>query len=70
MEYFSFLSFLLLLLCLSYSYSRSWLFDVDLVHELALIVFLVIKHLGLLGCEWFSPLALGCGGLVSWPFGL
>jgi hypothetical protein len=63
-EFFSFFSFLLLLLCLCYSYSRSWLFDADQVHELTLIVFLVIKHLGLLDCEWFSPLALGCGGLV------
>jgi hypothetical protein len=40
---------------------RFWLFDVDLVHELALLVFLIIRHPDLLGCGWFSPLALGCG---------
>jgi hypothetical protein len=63
-EFFSFLSFVFLLLCLGYSCPRSWLFDADLVHELALVVFLVIRHPGLLGCGWFSPLALGCGGSV------
>jgi hypothetical protein len=62
-EFFSFLSFVFLL-CLGYSCSRSWLFDANLVHELALVVFLVIRHPGLLGCGWFSPLALGCGGFV------
>jgi hypothetical protein len=61
MEFFSFFSFVLLLLCLGYSCSRSWLFDADQVHELALVVFLIIRHLGLLGCGWFSLLALGCG---------
>jgi hypothetical protein len=30
------------------------------VHELPLVVFLVIRHHSLLGCGWFSPLALGC----------
>jgi hypothetical protein len=63
-EFFSFLSFVFLLLCLDYSCPRSWLFDADLVHELALVVFLVIRHPGLLGCEWFSPLTLCCGGSI------
>jgi hypothetical protein len=63
-EFFSFFSFVFLLLCLGYSCSRSWLFNADLVHELVLVVFLVIRHLGLLGCGWFSPLALGCGSSV------
>jgi hypothetical protein len=61
MEFFSFFSFVLLLLCLGYSCFRSWLFDTDLVHELALVVFLIIKHPSLLGCGWFSPLAFGYG---------
>jgi hypothetical protein len=43
----------------------SWLFDADLEHELVLVVFLVIRHPGLLGCGWFSPLALGYGGFVK-----
>jgi hypothetical protein len=64
MKFFSFLSFVFLLLCLGYSCSRSWLFDIDLVHELTLIVFLVIRHPGLLGCGWFSSLSLSCEGSV------
>jgi hypothetical protein len=52
------------MLCLGYSCSRSWLFDADLVYELALVVFLVIRHPGLLGYGWFSLLALGCGDSV------
>jgi hypothetical protein len=63
-EFFSILSIIFLLLCLGYSCPRSWLFDANLIHELPLVVFLVIKHLGLLSCEWFSPLALGCEGSV------
>jgi hypothetical protein len=63
-EFFSFFRFVLLLLCLGYLYSRSWLFDADMVYELVLVVFLIIRHLGLLGCGWFSPLALRCGGSV------
>jgi hypothetical protein len=27
--------------------------------------FFVIRHPGYLGCGWFSPLALGCGGSVK-----
>ena len=53
-----------MLLCLGHSCSRSWLFDVDLVHELALVDFLVIRHLGHLSCGWFSLLTLGCGGFI------
>jgi hypothetical protein len=49
---------------LDYSFPISRLFDADLVHKLALVVFLVIRHLGLLGCGWFSPLAFDCGGFV------
>jgi hypothetical protein len=49
-EFFSFLSLVFLLLCLGYLYPRSWLFDADLIHELALVVFLVIRYPGLLGC--------------------
>ena len=68
MEFFS---LVFLLLCLGYSCPRSWLFDEDLVHELALVVFLVIRHFGLLGCGWFSPLTLGCGGSVrGYPYGM
>jgi hypothetical protein len=63
-EFFNFLSFVFLLLCLAYSCLRSWIFDVDLVHELALVVFLVIRHPGFLGCGWFIPLTLGCEGFV------
>jgi hypothetical protein len=63
-EFFSFFSFVLSLLCLGYSCSRSWLFDADLVHELALVVFLIIRHPNILGCGWFSPLAFGCRGFV------
>jgi hypothetical protein len=63
-EFFSFFSFVLSLLCLGYSCSRSWLFDADLVHELALVVFLIIRHPNILGCGWFSPLAFGCRGSV------
>jgi hypothetical protein len=59
-----FLSFVLLLLCLGYSCSRSWLFDANQVHELALVVFLIIRHHSILGCGWFNPLALGCGDSV------
>jgi hypothetical protein len=60
----SFLSFVFSLLCLGYSCPKSWLFDADLVYELALVVFLVIRHHGLFGCGWLSPLTLGCGGSV------
>jgi hypothetical protein len=63
-SFLSFLSFVLLLLCWAYSYSRSWLFDADLVHELTLVIFLIIRHLSLMGCGWFSPLPLGCGDFV------
>jgi hypothetical protein len=63
-EFFNFLSFVFLLLCLGYSCSKSWLFDADLVYELALVVFLVIRHHGHLGCGWFSPLTLGCEGSI------
>jgi hypothetical protein len=59
-----FFSFVLLLLYLGYSCSRYWFFDADLVHELALVVFLIISHPGLLGCGWFNFLALGWGGSV------
>jgi hypothetical protein len=61
-EFFSFV--FLLLLCLGYLCPRFWLFDAYLVHELALVVFLVIRHPSLLGCGLFNPLALGCGGFV------
>ena len=59
-KFFSFV----FLLCLGYSCLRSWLFDINLIHELALVVFLVINHHGLLGCRWFSPLTLGCEGSI------
>jgi hypothetical protein len=65
MKFYSFLSSVFLLLYLSYSCHRSWLFDVDLTHELTLIVFLVIGHLGILGCRWFNPLTLDCEGSVK-----
>jgi hypothetical protein len=44
-----FFKFCFLLLCLGHSCPRSWLFDTNLVHELVLIVFLVIKHFNFLG---------------------
>jgi hypothetical protein len=40
------------------------MFDADLIYELPLVVFLVIRHPDLLGCEWFSLIALGCGSSV------
>jgi hypothetical protein len=49
-SFFSFFNFVLLLLCLVYSCSRSWLFDANLVHKLVLVVFLIIRHPGLFGC--------------------
>jgi hypothetical protein len=55
------------MLYLDYSCPRSWLFDADLVHELALVVFFfffVIRHLSLLSYGWFSPLALVYGDSV------
>jgi hypothetical protein len=60
-EFFNFFRFVLLLLCLGYLYSRSWLFDIDMIYELVLVVFLIIRHPGLLGFGWFSPLALRRG---------
>jgi hypothetical protein len=62
-EFLSFFSFIFLL-CLGYLCPRSWLFNADLAHELAIVVFRVIRHLDILGCGWFSPLAVGCGGSV------
>ena len=46
----SFLILFFLLLCLGNLCPRSWLFYADLVHELTLVVFFVIRHPDLLGC--------------------